>query len=46
LTDFAWPKPIVTKELRVELVERIAHSAPDDALGIDIYYRRQNLRNG
>src|SRR5262249_32459876 len=37
LTDFARPKPVVAKELRIKLVDRIAHSAPNDALGIDIH---------
>jgi hypothetical protein len=46
LTNFARPKPIVTKELRVKIVERIAHGAPDDALGIDIDYRGQDFRHG
>jgi hypothetical protein len=45
LTDFARSKPIVTEELRVKIVNRIAHGALNDALGIDIHYRRQNLRN-
>ena len=45
LTDFAWPKPIVTEELGVKIVERVAHGALNDALAIDIHYRRQNLRH-
>jgi hypothetical protein len=45
LTDFARPKPVVTEELGVNIVERIAHGALNDALGIDIHYRRQNLRH-
>jgi hypothetical protein len=45
LTDFARPKPIVTEELGVKIVERIAHGALNDALGVDIHYRRQNLRD-
>ena len=28
-----------------EIIERIAHLAPDDALGIDVDHRRQNLRD-
>jgi hypothetical protein len=46
LTDFARSKPVVTKELGVNIVERIAHGALNDALAIDIHYRRQNLRYG
>jgi hypothetical protein len=45
LTDFARSKPIVTEELRVKIVERVAHGALNDALAIDIHYRRQNLRH-
>src|SRR4029450_4217603 len=43
LTDFARSKPVVTEELGVKIVERVAHGALNDALGIDIHYRRQNL---
>jgi len=46
LTDFPRPKSIVTKELPVNIVERIAHGALNDALSIDIHHRRQNLRHG
>src|SRR4029077_10756738 len=46
LTDFARSKPVVTKELGVNFVERIAHGALNDSLAIDIHYRRQNLRHG
>jgi hypothetical protein len=45
LADFTRSKPVVTEELGVNFVERIAHGALNDALGIDIYYRRQNLRH-
>jgi hypothetical protein len=45
LTDFAGPKPVVTEELRVKIVKRVAHGAFNDALGIDIHHRRQNLRH-
>src|SRR6266403_1935641 len=27
LTDFAWPNPIIAEELRIEIVNRVAHSA-------------------
>src|SRR4029077_15671578 len=36
LTDFARPKPIVTEELGVKIVERIAHGPLNDALGIEV----------
>src|SRR6266850_4671731 len=43
LTDFARSISIVTEELGVKIVEGIAHGALNDALTIDIHYRRQNL---
>jgi hypothetical protein len=43
LTDLARSKPIVPEELGVKFVDGIAHGALNDALGIDIHYRRQNL---
>jgi hypothetical protein len=45
LTDFARPEPIVTEELGVNIVERVAHGALNDSLGIDIHHRRQDLRH-
>src|SRR4029450_1651532 len=45
LTDFARSKAIITEELRVKIVDGVAHGALDDSLGIDIHHRRQNLRH-
>ena len=40
LTDFARPNPIVAEELRIEIVNRVAHGASNDTLRIDIHHRR------
>jgi hypothetical protein len=45
LTNFARSKPIVTEELGVNFVERVAHSSLNHSLGIDIHHRWQNLRD-
>jgi hypothetical protein len=45
LADFARSKPIVTEELGVNFVERVAHSSLNDSLGIDIHDGWQNLRH-
>jgi hypothetical protein len=46
LTHFARPKPVVAKELRVNIVERIAHSPSNYAFCIDIHDGGQNLCHG
>jgi hypothetical protein len=46
LAHFARSKPVITEELRVEIVEGIAHGASNDAFGVDIHHRRQDLRYG
>src|SRR5215216_3579179 len=43
LTDFSRSKPIVTEELCIKIVNRVANSALNNALGIDVNYCRQNL---
>ena len=45
LADFSRPVAIIAEELRGEIIERIAHLAPHDSLGIDVDHRRQNLRD-
>ena len=40
LANLAWPGAIVPKELRVNILKRIAHRAPNYALGIDVHHRR------
>src|SRR5882724_10905347 len=45
LTNLPRSKPVGTEELRIKIVERIAHGASNDAFCIDIHYRRQNLRH-
>ena len=37
---------IISEKLRVKIVERIAHRAPDDAFGIDVHDRWQNFGHG
>ena len=43
LADLSRPVAIIAEVLRGEIIERIAHPAPDDSLGIDVDHRRQNL---
>ncbi len=43
LADLSRPVAISAEELRGKIIERIAHLAPDDSLGIDVDHRRQNL---
>ena len=45
LTDFARPKPIVTEELRIEIVNGSRTVRLTTRSRIDIYHRRQNLRH-
>src|ERR1043166_1438244 len=37
------PAPVIAEKLRVKVVKWIPHGAADNALGIDVNYRRQNL---
>ena len=46
LADFARPDSVISEELRVKILKRITYRFPDDALGVNIYYCRQNLCHG
>ena len=46
LANFAWTNTIVAKELRVNILKRIAHGSLDHALGVDIDDCRQDLCHG
>jgi hypothetical protein len=45
LANLTRPNAIIAEELRVKILEWIAHSAPHYTLGINIYHCRQDLRH-
>src|SRR5690242_17398596 len=45
LPDFAWAVAVNAEKLRGKIIKRVANLSPNDAFGVDVHDRRQNLRD-